>query len=111
MDKPDKATKQRSSAQNRSLHKYCAEMATELQNSGITVEVFLKGMEAEFTPETVKMMWRAFGKAKYGKSSTAELTTSQVNEVYDECNRHVAQFGIHVAFPSQEAFIDYEANM
>ena len=88
--------------QNKALHKYCTEVAKELNDAGVTVEAFVKNIQADFSMETVKMMWRAFAKAKYGKESTAELTTKQINEIYDECNRHIAQFGIHVAFPSQE---------
>lgn len=88
--------------QNKALHKYCIEVAKELNDAGVTVEAFVKNIQADFSMETVKMMWRAFAKAKYGKESTTELTTKQINEIYDECNRHIAQFGIHVAFPSQE---------
>lgn len=93
---------QRTARQNRALHKYCEEVARELQNTGITVSTFVKNIQADFTMETVKMMWRAFAKAKYGKESTKQLTTKQINEVYDECNRHIAQFGIHIPFPSNE---------
>lgn len=88
--------------QNKALHKYCTEVAKELNDSGVTVSAFVKDIQADFSMETVKMMWRAFAKAKYGKDSTTELTTKQINEIYDECNRHISQFGIHVAFPSQE---------
>lgn len=94
--------KLRTLRQNRALHKYCTEVATELQNAGVTVSAFIKDIEADFTMETVKMMWRAFAKAKYGKDSTTQLTSKQINEIYDECNRHIAKFGIHIAFPSSE---------
>jgi len=103
----DKQVKIRTLAQNRALHKWCTECAVELSNSGITVQAFVKDLEADFTMETVKMMWRAFAKAKYGKESTTELTSKQINEVYDECNRHLAQFGIHLPFPSQEQTDEY----
>lgn len=99
--------KQRTKKQNSSLHKYCTDVARELQNSGITVQVFFKDIQADFTMETVKMIWRAFAKAKYGKESTTELTTKQINEVYDECNRHLANLGIHIPFPSEELTEEY----
>lgn len=92
----------RTTRQNKALHRYCQEVAKELNDAGVSVEAFVKNIQADFSMETVKMMWRAFAKAKYGKDSTTELTTKQINEIYDECNRHIAQFGIHVAFPSQE---------
>jgi len=107
MDKDTTSEKQRTSAQNRALHKWCTECAVELSNAGVTVEAFMKNLQADFTMETVKMMWRAFAKAKYGKDSTAELTPKQINEVYEECNRHLATFEIHLSFPSQEQTDSY----
>lgn len=98
----DKHEKIRTERQNRALHKYCTEVATELNNAGIGIEIFFKNIEADHTMESVKSLWRAFAKAKYGKSSTTELTTSEINAIYDEVNRHLATFGIHLAFPSQE---------
>lgn len=93
---------QRTNAQNRSLHKYCSELATELNNAGVSVAVFMENIEADHTMESVKSLWRAFAKAKYGKQSTTELTKKEINDVYEEVNRHVAQFGIHISFPSNE---------
>lgn len=107
MEKDTPNTKIRSLAQNRALHKWCTECATELSNAGVTVQAFIKDIEADFTMETVKMMWRAFAKAKYGKESTTQLTSKQINEVYDECNRHLAKFEIHLPFPSQEQTEEY----
>ncbi len=97
-----KRDKIRTDRQNRSLHKYCTELATELNNAGIGIDVFMKDIEADHTMESVKSLWRAFAKAKYNKTSTADLTTTEINAIYDEVNRHIAQFGIHMMFPSQE---------
>lgn len=108
MQELDKPTKQRTSAQNRALHKYCTELARELNNAGIGIDVFFKNIEADHTMESVKNLWRSFAKVKYGKSSTAELSTKQINNIYDEVNRHISQFGIHMSFPSSESLIDYE---
>jgi hypothetical protein len=99
--------KQRTSAQNRALHKYCTELAVELNNAGIGIDIFFKNIEADHTMESVKSLWRAFAKAKYGKDSTADLTTGEINAIYDEVNRHIAQFGIYMAFPSQENTPNY----
>lgn len=102
-----KTPQKRSNQQNKALHKYCTELATELNNCGIGIDVFMKNIEADHTMESVKSLWRAFAKAKYNKESTTQLTTSEINAIYDEVNRHVAQFGIHMAFPSQEQTINY----
>lgn len=101
------APSQRSLAQNRSLHKYCEEMATELNNAGIGIDVFFKNVQADHTKESVKLLWQGFAMAKYGKRGTSELTTSELNAIYDEVNRHVAQFGLHLPFPSQEQTENY----
>lgn len=68
---------------------------------------FVKNVQADHTMESVKSLWRAFAKAKYGKESTTELTTKEINDIYDEVNRHVAEFGIHVVWPSQENTDNY----
>lgn len=88
--------------QNKALHKYCTELARELNEAGVGIDVFFKNVEADHTMESVKSLWRGFAKAKYGKDSTAQLTTKEITDIYDEVNRHIAQWGIHLAFPSQE---------
>lgn len=93
---------QRTNAQNRSLHKYCTELANELNGAGVSMQAFIKDIQADHTMESVKSLWRAFAKAKYGKESTTELTRREINEVYEEVNRHIAQFGIYMSFPSNE---------
>lgn len=97
----------RTNKMNRSLHRYCSELATELQNAGVPLEVFVHLIEADYTMEAVKEVFRAFARAKFHKSSTADLTTKEIQEVYEEMNRHVAQFGIHIAWPSIEETDNY----
>jgi hypothetical protein len=97
----------RTNQQNKALHKYCTELATELNNAGIGIDVFMKGIEADHTMESVKSLWRAFAHAKYGKTSTTELTTGEINAIFDEVNRHVSQWGIEMSFPSQELTDNY----
>lgn len=115
MPDEEKKEKQRSAAQNRALHKYCAELANELNGCGISLSVFVKDIEVDHTMESVKALWRAFAKVKYGKTSTAELTSPEINAIYEEVNRHIAKFGIHMAFPSadntDEALQSYEKNL
>jgi hypothetical protein len=103
-----KLPQKRSNQQNRALHKYCTEVAVELNNAGIAHSVFYRDIEADYTMENIKELWRSFARIKYGKTSTAELTTREINEIYDECNRHIAKFGIHIAFPSYQELINYD---
>lgn len=92
----------RTLAQNRALHIYATEVATELNNSGIGIDVFFKNVQADHTMESVKFLWQGFAMAKYGKKGTSQLTTSELNAVFEEVNRHIASFGLHIPFPSQE---------
>ena len=94
----------RSAQQNKALHKYCQEVADELNNSGIDMAVLVANLNVGHTKESVKEIWRAIAKAKYNKESTAALTTKEVTEVYDEVNRMLANVGVHVGFPSSNLF-------
>lgn len=98
---------QRTLKQNSSLHKYCTEVATELNNSGVGIDVFFKNVQADHTMESVKFLWQGFAMAKYGKKGTSQLTTSELNAVFEEVNRHLASFGVHIPFPSQEQTTNY----
>lgn len=88
--------------QNRSLHAYFNELSKELNNQGIDVRVLVKNIRVDATPEMMKNIFRSIASEKYGIKSTAELTTKQVNECYDEFNRALAMQGVHVNFPSYQ---------
>lgn len=107
MDNPIKQEKKRSLAQNASLHRWCEETARELNNSGISKSVFYQNIEADYTMENIKELWRSFARTKYGKNSTTELTTKEFTEIYEECNRHLSQFGLYMPFPSEENTSNY----
>ena len=92
----------RTSQQNKSLHVYCTELATELNNAGISMRALIADLHIDHTKESVKSIWRAIAKAKYGKDSTTELTTKELQAVYEEMNRMVGNMGIYMAWPSQE---------
>lgn len=102
MEKPKRTLKQ-----NSSLHKYCSELADLLNDHGITVKKLFEEVEADNTMESVKQLWRTFAFMKYGKTSTTELSTDEINKIYEEVNRHVSQWGIHIAFPSYENTDEY----
>lgn len=103
----NKKERKRTGKMNRSLHKWCAELSVELQNSGVPMEVFVHNIEADYTMEAVKEVFRAFGRVKFQKDHTSELTTVEMQDVYKEMSRHVAQFGIHMAWPSEEESDSY----
>lgn len=94
---------QRTNQQNKSLHKYCSEVADTLNESGISVLVFFQGLEVDFTAEMIKSIIRRIGKVKYGKDSTANLNTIELTVCWEEFNRHLAnKTGLHIPWPSKE---------
>jgi len=96
--KPQKRTLQ----QNKSLHKYCTELANELNNSGIPLKSVMAKVHVDWSMEAVKSIWKAIGKAKFGKEHTSDFTTRELQDVYLEVNRLVSEYGIHMGFPSIE---------
>ena len=98
----EKEYKQRTTLQNSSLHLYCERLAEELNNAGITQKLVLQCVELDWSADSIKSLFRSLGRAKYGIKSTSELTTKQLTDIYDELNRIMAKFGIHIPFPSEE---------
>lgn len=107
MEQQQKQQKQRSQAQNRFLHSSCAEIARELNEKGVSVTDLVREMEADVSPELVKEMWRAYARVKFGKTSTADLTTKEFSDILEEMNRHLSQFGIHIDLPGDENLLSY----
>ena len=95
----------RTNKQNNSLHLYCYLLATALNNAGLDVRKVLKPEIAiPWTTNGVKnLLWRPVQIARLEKKSTTELTTAEVNIIYNILNLHLSEkFGIHEAFPSKE---------
>lgn len=101
--KPDEKA-QRTKLQNRALHKWFQQASEALMNEGLTVEgVFAGEIELMPTPEVLKEVWRQVMYKQTGKTSTAEMTTDDVDRVYDVLNLKMGQkAGIHVPWPSLE---------
>lgn len=94
---------QRTPSQNASLHLFCEQLAEAMNEAGISQRIFLKELEVDNSMESVKSVFRELGKVKYGKDSTAKLTTKEMTDIYEELNRHTAsRLGIHVPWPSIE---------
>jgi len=97
---------QRTSQQNRALHKYFELLAEAFNESSLTVQLVLKEkIELDWQPSMVKeLLWRPAQQALLEKQSTTELDkVEDITTVYEHLNRHIAQkFHIHVPFPSME---------
>lgn len=101
------AEKQRTDTQNRALHLYFQLVADRLNEAGLDKSVVLKGIDVPWTKVGIKEdLWRPIQIAQLGKESTTELSTKDIDAVFDTINRHLAQFGIHEPFPSIEEIIN-----
>lgn len=93
--------------QNKSIHSWFNEVSRELNNAGIDYQVLVKGLRVDSTPELIKATFRQIGLVKYGKKSTAELTTTELQGCWEEMNRLLASVGIHCPYHSQENTEEY----
>lgn len=62
----------------------------------------IKKAQIRPTKEALKAcVWKPMQEAMYGKRSTTELTTDEVDRVYEAVNHFISShFHIHVPFPS-----------
>lgn len=101
----------RTGTQNRALHKYLTMVSDELSNQGQTMQnITQKLTMIEITPtmEGMKEIWRAIQKSMFRKKSTAELTTKEINAVYDVMSMWLAKnFEISLPFPNVEDTDNY----
>lgn len=104
--------KDRTPRQNRALHLYFQKMAETLNDAGLDMRTVLKpGVEIPWSKESVKnYLWKPVQSLQLGKESTTELTTKEIDLVFETVNRVLSKHGIHQPFPSMEAvFIAAEA--
>ena len=96
--------KQRTSQQNKALHKYFQLVADALNDAGLDIrKVYKPDVEIPWTGGTVKeYLWKTVQRHMLDKEHTADLETKEVDAVYDVVNRHLAKLGVHVPFPSND---------
>jgi len=97
--------KQRTTRQNKALHKYFSLVAEALNDAGLDMRVVLKPHVAiPWTTISVKkFLWKPIQDGLFDKDSTAELTTKEPALVYETLNRFLGEkFHVHIAFPSYE---------
>lgn len=94
---------QRTLQQNKALHKYFELLADALNDSGLDMKKVIT-VDVPWSADTVKQwLWKPVQKAQLLKESTTELTTAEVDKVYETVNRLMAEkFDLHVPFPSDE---------
>ena len=92
----------RTTKQNASLHKYAEILAEALEAGGFDMRTAIR-VPIKPTKNNVKeTIIKPVMEALYPDiDSTAKLTTNQIQEVYEVCNRATAmRFGITIEWPS-----------
>lgn len=99
-------TKKRTVTQNSAIHKYCEMIAEVLNDMGHTFEFKgLKKMQIEIPYSAIlvkETIWKPIQMALFDKSSTTELTTSEVSKVAEPIEMMFAKMDIVLPFPSKD---------
>ena len=98
----------RSKKQNSSLHKYCTDLAHDLDAAGFeqreVIDLFKPAFNIPWTMEAIKNIFREVAKAMYDVKSTAELDTTQIQEVYRVVDARISEItSIRCEWPSEES--------
>jgi hypothetical protein len=100
--------KPRTETQNKALHLYFTQLAETLNEAGLDMRKTLKPeIEIPWSGKSIKeYLWRPIMQAQLQKDSTKDLTTKEIDLVFDTINRHIAEkFGLHLDFPSIESLM------
>ena len=100
--------KQRTAQQNKALHLLFGMLADTLNEAGYDMKRTLKAeVDIPWNTDTVKTyLWKPIQKAQLQKESTTELTTKDIDKVFETLNRHLGEtLGVHTSFPSIEEVI------
>lgn len=99
----------RTTRQNRAIHLMFTQLAQSLNDHGLDMRKTLKPeVDIPWDGRTVKeYIWRPIQKAVLGKKSTTELTTKEIDGVFEIINKHLGEkFGIEIQFPSIETMME-----
>lgn len=105
MQKERTGNEPRTLSQNSALHLYCQQVADECLEHGIPLKIVVDSVK-DFgiypDADNIKTFFRALGKAKYNKSSTALLTKNELQDIYQTLRQAMIGVGIFTEFPSQD---------
>lgn len=95
---------QRTIQQNKSLWKFYELLATELNEAGLDQRKVLKeSIQIPWSKQSIHdFLWIPIQEAVLKTDSTTDLSTKDIDEVYNTLNRHLGEkFSVHVPFPSE----------
>lgn len=100
----EKTSKQRTIAQNKSLHKLFNDISAYCVETGLdqkTIVNKLEDYQCPTSPQFVKEVWRQIQISITGKTSTKDLDRKEIDQVYDVFNKFWSEVtGEHFPFPS-----------
>lgn len=91
--------------QNKALYLYFTHLAELLNDAGLDMRKVLKpAIDIPWTYITIKeYLWKPVQETMLKKKSTTELTTKDIDKIYNTINRHLSEkFGVTEAWPSIE---------
>jgi len=103
-----KTEKKRTLRQNNSLHLYFNHLSKALNDAGLDVQTTLKhNISVPWSDKTVKeLIYKPILKAQLGKDSTTQMTTKEIDLVFDTITRFTSEkLGLQVDFPSIETLM------
>lgn len=109
-----KYVKTRTALQNRSLHLWFTQLAEALNDAGYDMKKTLREeLDIRWTDYNIKeFLWRPTQDAMFGKKSSRELTTEEIQKVYDLVDKTIAErTGIHIEWPSMESLMEMDDNI
>lgn len=96
----------RTDKQNKALHLYFSLLANKLQDAGVDMRQMIR-QEVPITPTAhllKETVWRPLQKALFGKKSTRELSTKDIDKIYAIMDKVIAErTGVRIEFPSQDS--------
>tara|TARA_R110000868_G_scaffold317240_1_gene578043 strand:- start:695 stop:1051 length:357 start_codon:yes stop_codon:yes gene_type:complete len=101
--------KQRTTQQNKALHKWFELISDDMNNAGYTVlKTLRKDVELDWNAILFKeLIWRPIQKSLTKKTSSADLESGELQIIWDTINRHLGEkFGIHTPFPTLDVMIE-----
>ena len=104
-----KKSKYRTLTQNAALHLMFEQLANELNNKGLDQrKVLNESIEIPWDKDSVKdFLWRPVQDAKFNTTSTTDLKSNEIDEVFRILQRHLNQkLNIGIEFPSIETLIN-----
>ena len=95
--------KKRTKKQNNSLHKWCEQWSETLNQEGHTVRQTLKqDWDTMWSKLLFKeLVVKKLAKAMFGKTSTTQLTTKEIDQIVDVVTKNLSEYGF-VLFPSED---------